>query len=93
MKGLSKELEKLKLTFKDTVNRYELEAKGLKQKVEAELEKSSKLSEAFRVLRDTYFSFATRCSLHLQEILNSIGAVSNNANHYADNIPKALEFV
>jgi hypothetical protein len=47
---LSKELKKLNLTFKDIVSRYEHEAKELKQKVKAEVEKSSKLSEAFKVL-------------------------------------------
>ena len=43
LEGLSKELEKVRLTFKDTVSRYEHEAKELKQKVEAEVEKSSNL--------------------------------------------------
>jgi hypothetical protein len=93
LKGLSKELEKVKLTFKDTVSRYEHEDKELKQKVEAKVETSSKLSEAFRVLRDTCFGFATQCSSRMQEIFNSVGVVSKDANHSADNIMKALEFV
>jgi prophage DNA circulation protein len=90
---LSKELEKVKLTFKDTISCYEVEAEELKQKVEAEVEKSSKLSEAFRMLRDTCFGFATRCSSRLREIFNSVGAVSEDANHSTDNILKVLEFV
>jgi hypothetical protein len=50
LKRLSKELKKVNLTFKDIVSCYEHEAKELKQKVKAEVEKSSKLSEAFKVL-------------------------------------------
>jgi hypothetical protein len=90
---LNKELGKVRLTFKDTVSRYEHEAEKLKQKVEAEVEKSSNFSEAFRVLRDTCFGIATRCSSRLWEIFNLVGAVSEDANHSIDNISKALEYV
>jgi uncharacterized phage infection (PIP) family protein YhgE len=93
LEGLSKELEKVRLTFKDIVSRYEHEAEERKQKVKAEVEKSSKLSEAFRVLRDTCFGFTTRCSSGLWEIFNSVGAASEYVNHAADNISKTLEDV
>jgi hypothetical protein len=93
LEGLSKELEKVRLTFKDTVSRYEHEAKELNQKVEAEVEKSSKLFEAFRMLWDTCFGFATRCSSRLREIFNLVGVVSEDANHSAENILKTLEYV
>jgi chromosome segregation ATPase len=93
LKRLSTELEKVNSTFKDDVDRYEHETKELKEKVKAKVEKSSKLSEAFKVLRDTFFSFTTQCSLRLHGIFNSVGAVSEDANYSVDNIPKALEFV
>jgi hypothetical protein len=83
----------VKLTFKDTISRYEVKAEELKQKVEAKVEKSSKLSEAFRVLQDTCFGFAIQCSSRLREIFNSVEVVSEDANHSTDNILKALEFV
>jgi hypothetical protein len=81
---LSKEL-------KDIVSHFEHEAKELKQNVEAKVEKSSKLSEALRMLWDTCFGFATRCSSRLREIFNSVGAVSEDVNHSIDNILKALK--
>jgi uncharacterized phage infection (PIP) family protein YhgE len=93
LEGLSKELEKERLTFKDIVSRYEHEAEELKQKVKAEVEKSSKLCKAFRVLRDTCFGFTTRCSSRLREIFNLVEAASKDVNHAADNIPKAVEYV
>jgi phosphoenolpyruvate-protein kinase (PTS system EI component) len=75
----------VKLTFKDDVSRYEHEDEELKQKVEAEVEKSFKLSEAFRVRGDTCFGFAARSSSRLREIFNSVGAVSEDANHSVNN--------
>jgi ABC-type transporter Mla subunit MlaD len=93
LEGLSKELDQVKSTFEDTVTRFKPEAKELNQKVEAEAEKSSKLSEALKTLQETYFGFATRCSWRLREIFNSVGAVSENAKNSTDNIPKALEWV
>jgi chromosome segregation ATPase len=92
LKRLSKELEKVNLTFKDTVSCYEHEGEELKQKVKAEVEKSSKLSEAFRMLQDSCLGFVTRYSSCLREIFNSVRAVSEDGNHSVDNIPKALEF-
>jgi acetyl-CoA carboxylase alpha subunit len=93
LEWLSKELDQVRSTFKEIVIRFEHEAKELKQKIKAEAEKSSKLSEALRVLRDTCFEFATRCSSRLREIFNSVGAVSEDAYHSANNIPKTLEYV
>jgi hypothetical protein len=93
LKMLSKDLEKVGLTFKDIVSRYDHEAEELKQKVKVEVEKSSKLSKAFRVLRDTCFGFVTRCSSRLREIFNSVGTVLEDVNHSTDNIQKVLEFV
>jgi vacuolar-type H+-ATPase subunit I/STV1 len=92
LKRLSTELKKVNSIFKDATDRYEHEIKELKEKVKAKVEKSYKLTEAFRMLRDTCFGFATRCSLRLREIFNLVGVVSGDANYSTDNIPKALEF-
>jgi chromosome segregation ATPase len=65
LKRLNIELEKVNSNLKEVV-RYEHEIKELKDEVKAEAEKSSKLYEALRMLRDTYSGFATRCSLRLR---------------------------
>jgi hypothetical protein len=93
LKRLNTVLEEVNSNLIDAVVRYEHENKELKEKVKAEVEKSSKLSETLRMLRDTCFGFATWCSLRLRKIFNSVKAMSREANYFADNIPKALEFV
>jgi chromosome segregation ATPase len=87
------ELEKVNSNLKEVGIRFEHEINELKDEVKAEAEKSSKLYEALKMLRDTYSGFATRCSLRLREIFNSIGVMPGKANYSADDIPKALEFV
>jgi hypothetical protein len=62
---LSKELDQVKSSFEDTVTHFKREAEKLNQMVKAEAEKSFKLSEALKTLRDTCFGFATRCSSRL----------------------------
>jgi chromosome segregation ATPase len=93
LKRLNIELEKVNLNLKEAGIRYEHEIKDLKDEVKAEADKSSKLYEALKMLRDTCSSFATRCSLRLREIFNSNGAMSGEANYSADDILKVLEFV
>jgi phage host-nuclease inhibitor protein Gam len=92
LKRLSTKLEKVNSKVKDVADRYEHEIKELKEKVKTEVEKSSKLTEALRMLRDTCFGFATRFSLCSCEIFNSVRAVSGDANCSVHNIPKVLEF-
>jgi hypothetical protein len=72
---------------------YEREIKDLKDKVKDEIEKSSKLYEALKMLRDTCSGFATRCNLRLREIFSSVGAMSGEEKYSTDDIPKALEFI
>jgi chromosome segregation ATPase len=75
LKRLNIELEKVNSNLKNVAVRYEHEIKELKDEVNAEAEKSSKLYEALRMLRDTCSSFATRCSIRLREIFNSVRAM------------------
>jgi hypothetical protein len=51
------------------------------------------LFEALKTLQDTCFGFATRCSSRLREIFKLVEAVSEDAKHSVDSIPKALEWV
>jgi L-fucose isomerase-like protein len=87
------ELEKVNSKLKEAGIHYEHEIKELKDEVKVEAEKSSKLYEALRMLQNTCFNFATRCSLRLREIFNSVGAMSGEANYSADDTPKVLKFV
>jgi predicted nucleic acid-binding Zn-ribbon protein len=70
-----KELEKVHSKLKEAENRYEHEVRSLKNKIEAEAEKSSKLSEALMLLRETCSGFVARWSTRLREIFNSVGGV------------------
>jgi hypothetical protein len=65
----------------------------LKDKVKAEAGKSSKLSEALKLLQETCSSFAARCSTRLHEIFSLVGAISRENNYSAKDIPKGHEFV
>jgi hypothetical protein len=71
----NKQLEEAHSNLKEARIRYEHEVNGLKVKVKAEAEKSSKLPEALTMLRGTYSSFATRCSLRLREMLSAVRAI------------------
>jgi hypothetical protein len=57
-------------------------------KIKAEAEKSFKLSETLKSLRERCFGFATQCSARLK--FNSVGATSEEANHSAEDIPWEL---
>jgi hypothetical protein len=89
----NKQLEEAHSKLKEAGIRYEHEIKGLKDKVKAKAEKSSKLSKALKMLRDTCSGFVARCSLRLREIFSSVGAISEEEKYSADDILKALEFV
>ena len=88
-----KELEKAHSKLKEAEKYYEHKVRSLKNKIEAEAEKSSKLSEALMLLRGTCLGFMARSSTRLREIFNSVGAVSGEKNYSVEYIPKALYFV
>jgi hypothetical protein len=88
-----KQLEEVYSKLKEAQNCYEHEVKGLKDKVKAEAEKNSKLSEALTLLQETCLGFAARCSSRLREIFSSVGAISGEKNYSTEDIPKALDFM
>jgi hypothetical protein len=65
----------------------------LKDKVKAKAGKSSKLSEALKLFRETCSSFVDRCSLHMREFFSLVRAISGEENYSTDDILKALKFV
>jgi hypothetical protein len=88
-----KQLEEAHTKLKETENCYEHEIQGLKDKVKAEAKKSSKISEALKLLQETCSGFAARCSTRMRVIFCSVGAISGEKKYSAEDIPKALEFV
>jgi predicted nucleic acid-binding Zn-ribbon protein len=87
--GQDKELEIAHSKLKEAENHYEHEVRSLKNKIESEAEKSSKLSKALMSLRETCSSFMARSSTRLHKIFNSVGAVSEKKNYSIEDIPKA----
>jgi hypothetical protein len=59
---LSKELKETKTILEENTGRFILESEALNMKIKAEVEKSFKLSEIVKALRDRCFDFATQCS-------------------------------
>jgi hypothetical protein len=57
------------------------------------VEKNFKLCEELKTLRDKCFGFATQCSSLLRRNFNSVGATSEEVNHSAEDVPKALEWI
>ena len=90
---LNKELEKTKSILQDSTSRFNREAEVLNLKVKAKAKKNFILFETLKRLRDKCFGFATQCSSRLRSIFISVGATSEKANHSADDIPMALEWI
>ena len=72
-------------------NHPETEALNMTIKVEAE--KNLKLSETLEALKNKCFRFVAQCTARLKSIFNSVGAMSEEANLSAEDIPGALECI
>jgi hypothetical protein len=87
---LSKELKETKIILEENTRRFSHESETLNMKIKAEADKSFKLSETLKALRDRCFGFATQCSARLKDIFNSIGATSEEASHSVEDIRGAI---
>lgn len=83
----------MKTSHNDEVSRLHHEVENLKQKVNMKVEENSKLAEALKNLRDTYFEIVTQCFARLHVIFLSIGVASEEANYAPDDLPGALRWV
>jgi hypothetical protein len=61
--------------------------------IKVEAKKNLKLSETLKALRNKCFSFADQCTAQLKDIFNSVGAMSEEADLSAEDIPGALECI
>jgi DNA repair exonuclease SbcCD ATPase subunit len=92
-KKLGKELMDGQTLLEETSGRFNRESEALKMTLKVEAEKNTKLSEAFRALKERCFNFASQCTTRLKSIFNSVGALSEEASFSAEDIPRALECV
>jgi hypothetical protein len=60
--------------------------------IKVEAKKNLKLSETLKALNKC-FSFADQCTAQLKDIFNSVGAMSEEADLSAEDIPGALECI
>jgi predicted nucleic acid-binding Zn-ribbon protein len=90
---LSEELFNARTSLKEESERFEQERKELQAKSEAEAEKSTKLQESLKDLRNKCSDFATRCVHRLKGIFNSLGASSEEISPSAKDIPKAFKHI
>jgi uncharacterized coiled-coil protein SlyX len=87
---LSKELEEARTLLERNSDRFNCESEALNATIKAEVEKNLKLNEIIKTFRTKCFSFATQCIARLKGIFNSVGAVSEEVNLSAKDIPGAL---
>lgn len=90
---MSRELDEARTTLEKNSDRFDRESKALNVRVEAEIEKNVKLSEANTNFRDRCFRFATQCIARLKGIFNSVGAASEEVTPSTEDIPRALEHI
>jgi hypothetical protein len=88
---LSEELLNVRTSLKEKSERFEQERKELQAKSEAKVEKSSKLQETLKDLRNKCSDFATCCAHRLKGVFNSVGASSEEIAPSIEDIPKAFE--
>jgi DNA repair exonuclease SbcCD ATPase subunit len=90
---LSKELKETQTLLKENSSRFGRESKALNMTIKVEAEKNLKLSETLKALRNKCFSFTAQCTTRLKSIFNSVGAVFEEANLSAEDIPIVLECI
>jgi DNA repair exonuclease SbcCD ATPase subunit len=90
---LSEELDEARSILNERSQRFDHETKELKAKVEAEVERNTKLHEAIENLWNKCSDFATRCINRLKGIFNSVGATSEEINPSAEDILGAFEHI
>jgi DNA repair exonuclease SbcCD ATPase subunit len=90
---LSEELDEPRKVLDESSQSFNRETKEFEAKVKAETERNLKLHEAFENLRNKCADFTTRCANRLKGIFNSVGAVSEEINPSAEDIPGAFDHI
>jgi lipopolysaccharide biosynthesis regulator YciM len=92
-KKLRKDLSSAQALLKENSTRLEQENEALRARLKVESEKSSKLCEAVKALKEGCFEFESRCTTRLRSIFNSVGALSEETNLSTEDIPGALDCI
>jgi hypothetical protein len=87
---LSKELEEARTLLERNSDCFNHESEALNATIKTGVEKNLKLNETIKTLRDKCFRFATQCIARLKGFFNSVGAISEEVNLFAEDIPAAL---
>jgi predicted nucleic acid-binding Zn-ribbon protein len=97
---LNWELGEARIALKERSERFDLETKDLKAKVEDEAERNAKLNETSKEitpseknLRDKCSDFAAWFINRLKEIFNSVGATSEEITPSVEDIPGAFDHI
>jgi Na+-transporting NADH:ubiquinone oxidoreductase subunit NqrA len=79
--------------LKENSSRFSYETEALNMTIKVEAEKNLKLSETLEALKNKCFRFVAQCTARLKSIFNSVGAMSEEANLSAKDIPGVLECI
>jgi chromosome segregation ATPase len=90
---LNKELKETQTLLEENSSQFRCETEALNMTIKVEVEKNVKLSETLKAFKTKCFSFAAQCTARLKSIFNSVGAATEEANLFAEDIPRALECI
>jgi hypothetical protein len=72
---------------------FEQERKNFDARLEAEVEKNSKLQESLKELRNVCLNFGNRCVQRLRQVFNSVGATSEKFEPSVEDLPSTFEHI
>jgi hypothetical protein len=72
---------------------FEQERKSFDARLEAEVEKNSKLQESLKELRNVCLNFGNRCVQRLRQVFNSVRASSEKFEPSAEDLPSTFEHI
>jgi chromosome segregation ATPase len=72
---------------------FEQEKKDLQTKYEAEADKSTKLQQSLKELRNICLNFGSRCVQRVKRVFSSVGASYEEFTPLAEDIPNTFEHI
>jgi hypothetical protein len=72
---------------------FEQERKSSDARLDAEVEKNSKLQESLKELRNVCLNFDNRCVQRLRQVFNSVGASSEKFEPSVEDLPSTFEHI
>jgi hypothetical protein len=72
---------------------FEQEKKSFDARLEAEVEKNSKLQESLKELQNVCLNFGNRCVQRVRQVFNSVGASSEKFEPSIEDLPSTFEHI